>query len=123
MLAYEPRETLAAVAAPVTILVAGAGTADDEAAHDRAVALREVVAARATAGTKGAAAPSDAVRTTSPVGATTAAGTTTPTRPSDTAEARRTHVVTLAGTGHNLMRYRPDAVAGAIADLLGTAAR
>lgn len=87
MLGYEPRETLAAVPAPVTVLVAGAGTADDEAAHDRAVALREVVAAR------------------------------------DSAGAPPTQVRTLPGTGHNLMRYRPDAVVGAIADLLGTAAR
>jgi pimeloyl-ACP methyl ester carboxylesterase len=75
MLAYEPTETLAAAPVPVTVLVAGAGTADDEAAHDRAVALDEVVAARLAAGMP-------------------------PTR-----------VVRFPGTGHNLMRYRPDAVA------------
>ncbi len=46
MLAYEPQEVLTAAPVPVSVLVAGAGTADDEAAHDRAVALREVVAAR-----------------------------------------------------------------------------
>jgi pimeloyl-ACP methyl ester carboxylesterase len=75
MIAYEPTETLAAVPVPVTVLVAGAGTADDEVAHDRAVALDEVIAARVAAGMP-------------------------PTR-----------VVRFPGTGHNLMRYRPDAVA------------
>jgi pimeloyl-ACP methyl ester carboxylesterase len=75
MFAYDPIATLAAVPVPVGVLVAGAGTADDEAAHDRAVALDEVVAARVRAGQP-------------------------PTR-----------VARFPGTGHNLMRYRPDEVA------------
>jgi pimeloyl-ACP methyl ester carboxylesterase len=83
MYGYEPIETLAAVPVPVAVLVAGAGTADDEVAHDRAVALDEVVAARADAGMPA------------------------------------TRVVRLPGTGHNLMRYRPDEVA---AELLALAA-
>lgn len=75
MFGYQPLETLCAAPVSVTVLVAGAGTADDEVAHDRAVALDEVVAARAAAGMP-------------------------PTR-----------VVRFPGTGHNLMRYRPDELA------------
>jgi pimeloyl-ACP methyl ester carboxylesterase len=75
MYAYDPIETLTAAPVPVGVLVAGAGTADDEAAHDRAVALDEVVAARAAMGLP------------------------------------PTVVVRFPGTGHNLMRYRPDEVA------------
>lgn len=84
MFGYQPIETLAAAPVPVVVLVAGAGTADDEAAHDRAVALEEVVAAREAAG-----------------------------MPS-------TRVVRFPGTGHNLMRYRPDEVAAEI-QVLATA--
>ncbi len=87
MFAYQPMETLAAAPVPVTVLVAGAGTADDEAAHDRAIALREVVEARAAAGMP-------------------------PTR-----------VVPLPGTGHNLMRYRPDEVAREVVALAGAPGR
>lgn len=87
MYAYQPVETLLAVEAPMSVLVAGAGTADDEVARDRAVALDEVLAARAAAG-----------------------------RPPTT-------VVRLPGTGHNLMRYRPDAVAEAIVTLAAVAGR
>jgi pimeloyl-ACP methyl ester carboxylesterase len=50
MFGYRPVETLTAAPVPLTVLVAGAGTADDETAHDRAVALDEVIAARASAG-------------------------------------------------------------------------
>lgn len=82
MFDYQPVETLAAAPVPLTVLVAGAGTADDETAHDRAVALDEVVAARTAAGMP-------------------------PTR-----------VVRFPGTGHNLMRYRPDEMA---AELLALA--
>jgi pimeloyl-ACP methyl ester carboxylesterase len=78
MFGYQPLETLCAAPVPLAVLVAGAGTADDEAAHDRAVALDELVAARAAAGMP-------------------------PTR-----------VVRYPGTGHNLMRYRPDEVAAEI---------
>jgi pimeloyl-ACP methyl ester carboxylesterase len=85
MLGYHPTETLSAAPVPITVLVAGAGTADDEAAHDRAVALDEVVAARFAAGMP-------------------------PTR-----------VVRFPGTGHNLMRYRPDDVATELLALGATA--
>jgi pimeloyl-ACP methyl ester carboxylesterase len=50
MFDYDPIATLAAAPVPLGVLVAGAGTADDEEARDRAVALDEVVAARAAAG-------------------------------------------------------------------------
>lgn len=50
MFGYDPVATLAAAPVPLGVLVAGAGTADDEAAHERAVALDEVIAARAAAG-------------------------------------------------------------------------
>lgn len=50
MFGYDPIDTLAAAPVALTILVAGAGTADDETAHERAVALDEVIAARAAAG-------------------------------------------------------------------------
>ncbi len=85
MFGYDPIETLTAAPVALGVLVAGAGTADDEAAHDRAVALDEVIAARGAAGLP------------------------------------PTHVVRFPGTGHNLMRYRPDDVAKEIAALAGTA--
>jgi pimeloyl-ACP methyl ester carboxylesterase len=85
MFGYEPAETLAAAPVPLAVLVAGAGTADDETAHDRAVALDEVIAARASAGMP------------------------------------PTHVVRFPGTGHNLMRYRPDEVAREVSALAVTA--
>jgi pimeloyl-ACP methyl ester carboxylesterase len=85
MFGYEPIETLAAVPVPVAVLVAGAGPADDEAAHDRAVALDEVVAARSAAGMPA------------------------------------THVTRFPGTGHNLMRYRPDEVATELLTLAASA--
>jgi len=50
MFGYDPIATLVAAPVPLGVLVAGPGTADDEAGHDRAVALDEVVAARAAAG-------------------------------------------------------------------------
>lgn len=81
MFRYDPVATLTAAPVPLGVLVAGAGTGDDEAAHDRAVALDEVVAGRTAANLP-------------------------PTR-----------VVRLPGTGHNLMRYRPDEVAAAIVAL------
>src|SRR5262249_9474539 len=85
MLGYQPAEVLAEARVPMTVLVAGAGTADDEAAHDRAVALDEVMAARAAAGMPPA------------------------------------RVVRFPGTGHNLMRYRPDDVAAELLTLGMTA--
>lgn len=85
MFDYDPVATLGAVPVPVDVLVAGAGTADDETAHDRAVALDEVVAARAAAGMP-------------------------PTR-----------VVRFPGTGHNLMRYRPEEVAAQVVALAAAA--
>ena len=45
MYGYGPMETLAAAPVPLRVLVAGAGTADDDAARDRALALDEVLAA------------------------------------------------------------------------------
>jgi pimeloyl-ACP methyl ester carboxylesterase len=85
MYGYDPIETLTAAPVPLAVLVAGAGTADDEEARDRAVALDEVIRARAAA-----ALP--------------------PTR-----------VVRFPGTGHNLMRYRPDEVAGELLTLAASA--
>jgi pimeloyl-ACP methyl ester carboxylesterase len=85
MFGYDPVETLTAAPVPLAVLVAGAGTADDEAAHDRAVALDEVIAARAAAGMP------------------------------------PTHVVRFPGTGHNLMRYRPDEVAREVSALAASA--
>ncbi|MET0771574.1 MAG: alpha/beta hydrolase [Candidatus Limnocylindrales bacterium] len=85
MYGYDPVETLTAAPVPLGVLVAGAGTADDEAAHDRAVALDEVIAARAAAGLP------------------------------------PTHVVRFPGTGHNLMRYRPDEVARELLALAASA--
>ncbi len=87
MFGYQPLETLCAAPVPLAVLVAGAGTADDEAAHDRTVALDELVAARAAAGMPA------------------------------------TRVVRFPGTGHNLMRYRPDEVAAEIQALATAAAR
>lgn len=87
MFDYDPVTTLADAPVPLSVLVAGAGTADDEVAHDRAVALAEVVAARDAAGMP-------------------------PTR-----------VVRFPGTGHNLMRYRPDEVAAEILTLASAAGR
>lgn len=85
MFGYDPIVTLAAAPVPLGVLVAGAGTADDETAHDRAVALDEVIAARVRAGLP------------------------------------PTHVVRFPGTGHNLMRYRPDEVAGELVALAASA--
>jgi pimeloyl-ACP methyl ester carboxylesterase len=85
MFGYDPVETLSAAPVPLAVLVAGAGTADDEVARDRAVALDEVLAARAAAGMP---------------------------------EAR---VTRFPGTGHNLMRYRPDEVAREVLALAGSA--
>jgi pimeloyl-ACP methyl ester carboxylesterase len=85
MYGYDPVETLVAAPVPLGVLVAGAGTADDEAAHDRGVALDEVLAARAAAGLPAA------------------------------------RVARFPGTGHNLMRYRPDEVAQEVVTLAASA--
>jgi pimeloyl-ACP methyl ester carboxylesterase len=77
--AYQPLDALGPVTVPVTILVAGAGTADDEERRERLLALDDVQAARTAAGVP----PAD--------------------------------VVLVDGAGHELMRYRPDEVAAAIA--------
>jgi pimeloyl-ACP methyl ester carboxylesterase len=87
MFGYEPMETLSAARVPLSILVAGAGTADDEGAHDRAAALEEVIAARAATGMPA------------------------------------TRVVRFPGTGHNLMRYRPDEVAAEVLALASATER
>lgn len=87
MFGYQPVETLSAAPVPLVVLVAGAGTADDETALERAVALDEVIAGRAAAGMPA------------------------------------TRVVRFPGTGHNLMRYRPDEVAAEILAPAATAGR
>lgn len=70
----------------MTIVVAGAGTADDEERRERLLALEDVQRARRDAGRQPAS------------------------------------VRLLDGAGHELMRYRPDAVAAAIADGVGPGA-
>jgi pimeloyl-ACP methyl ester carboxylesterase len=50
MFAYRPMEVLADVPAPLLVLVAGAGTADDEMARERELALDDVLAARRASG-------------------------------------------------------------------------
>ena len=50
MFDYRPVETLSATAVPLLVLVAGAGTADDETARERELALEDVLAARRAAG-------------------------------------------------------------------------
>jgi pimeloyl-ACP methyl ester carboxylesterase len=47
---YRPHEALAAVAVPLLVLVAESGTADDEGARERHMALDEALRARAAAG-------------------------------------------------------------------------
>jgi pimeloyl-ACP methyl ester carboxylesterase len=49
MFSYRPMETLSATAVQLLILVAGAGTADDETARERELALEDVLAARRAA--------------------------------------------------------------------------
>jgi pimeloyl-ACP methyl ester carboxylesterase len=85
LVAYQPLEALGTLPMPVTILVAGTGTADDEERRERLLALDDVQRARSAAGL----APAD--------------------------------VILLDGAGHELMRYRPDDVAAAIAALAGSA--
>ena len=81
LFAYQPLEAMGALAVPVTILVAGAGTADDEERRERLLALDDVQRARRAAGLE-------------PV-----------------------EVRLIDGAGHELMRYRPDDVASALARL------
>lgn len=81
MFEYRPA-ALEAVTAPVLVAVAEAGTADDEVARERDLALDDVRDARAAAGLE-------------------------PLR-----------VVRFAGTGHNLMRYRPAALSTQLLHLL-----
>ena len=50
MFAYDPLETLAQVVAPLTILIAESGAADDETARERSLALEDVARARRAAG-------------------------------------------------------------------------
>jgi pimeloyl-ACP methyl ester carboxylesterase len=82
MWSYRPDEALAAIEAPLLILVATSGAADDEAERERSLALDDVLRARRAAGR------SDA------------------------------RVVRYPGSGHNLMRYRPDEVADELLRLL-----
>jgi len=81
---YRPLEALSAIACPVSLLVAGKGTADDEDERERRLAIDDVQGARARAGREPMA------------------------------------VTILADASHDLMRYRPDVVAGEIARLAGT---
>ena len=50
MFGYRPIDTLAAAPARLLVLIAGAGTADDEVARERELALRDALDARAAAG-------------------------------------------------------------------------
>ena len=83
--AYQPLDALGRLLQPVTVLVAGTGTADDEERRERLLAVEDVQDARRATG-------------------------------SDPLTVRL-----LDGAGHELMRYRPDAVAAAIADLAAVA--
>jgi len=49
MFGYQPLETLAAAPVPMLVLVAGAGTADDDTGRERDLALTDVLDARAAA--------------------------------------------------------------------------
>jgi pimeloyl-ACP methyl ester carboxylesterase len=83
MFGYSPKESLGDLAAPVLVAVASSGTADDEEARDRQLALDEVVRAREERGLATAVTP-------------------------------------FPGAGHNLMRYRPDALSEELLALLRT---
>jgi len=83
MYGYRPLEVLASVACPVSVLVAGAATADDEDERERRLALEDVARARAAAGVP-------------PL-----------------------EVQVLDHAGPDLVRYRPDAVAQALARMAG----
>ncbi len=50
MFGYRPMEALSATSMPLVIVVAGAGTADDETARERELALEDVLRARRAAG-------------------------------------------------------------------------
>ena len=50
MFGYRPVDVLAAAPAPLLVMVAGAGTADDDMARERELALGDVLEARAAAG-------------------------------------------------------------------------
>ena len=80
MFDYRPMDTLTRTAAPLLVLVAGAGTADDDTTRERELALDDILVARRAAGLPAA------------------------------------RVVRLPGTGHNLMRYRPDEVSAGPVD-------
>jgi len=84
MYGYRPLEALVRVGCPVSVLVAGAATADDEDERERRLALDDAQAARTAAGL----------------------------------EPMRVH--RFDGVGHDLMRYRPDAVAGELERLANT---
>lgn len=85
LFAYDPREILPQVTAPLLAIVAEAGGADDDAIRERRLALADIERVRAAAGR---------------------------------APAR---VVRWGGCGHNVMRYRPDALAAELAALAGDA--
>ncbi len=78
---YDPREILPRVTAPLLVIAAEAGGADDDAIRERRLALAEIERARSAAGH---------------------------------APAR---IVRWNGCGHNVMRYRPDALAAELAAL------
>jgi len=80
---YRPDDVFGGVDAPLLVVVAEAGGADDEAARERRLALQDQLRARRAAG------------------------------------LRAPRVVRLAGVGHNLMRYRPEALAAELDGLLG----
>ncbi len=81
LFAYDPREVLPQVRAPLLAIAAEAGGADDDAIRERRLALADVERVRAAAGCDPA------------------------------------RVVRWGGCGHNVMRYRPDALAAELAAL------
>ena len=82
MYSYRPETALAAIPSPLLVCVAESGAADDDAAHERALALGDVLRARHTE--------------------------------AQTAD----RVVRFPGSGHNLMRYRPDELAAELLALV-----
>jgi pimeloyl-ACP methyl ester carboxylesterase len=87
MFAFRPLETLVPLDVPLLVVQAEAGTADDEVARERSLALADLLARR------------------------------------DDGGAPPARVLTLSGVGHNVMRYRPDELAEALAALIRTAGR
>ena len=85
--AFRPRDVVPWLDVPLLVAVAASGSADDETARERRLALDDLVRARIAGGDGG-----------------------TPTR-----------IATFTGSGHNLMRYRPDELSAELAALLRVA--